>query len=294
MKTDKQIRALVASQAFKSQADYEMIIAFCNRLKTYIRNPHPSISAQGIDVSQFIEWYNNGFGTGDLVLCENKVLVLGLCNPASAHVIGSIDGNEIKAEDYWADNCSLSLVFGEKRIEFLRLIAAHGFQIENDCLSQKYIPQVNDRVDFASDSTKGVGVVRSVNFETGEVELYCYFLYKTKQTAYSMHEKGICNIHDFVFTESSRSSQKRLSRELARFGKEWNEKLHRIQPINYKLPKGEKYYVINEKLKVVSFVERDNFTSMSRRNSGNYFHSNAEALDMVGKIHELLRDNLAK
>ena len=296
MKNSYQVRDFISSQVFKSFAEYDLITAFCSRQKIHITTSPSDFSPHGVDSFQFVKWFDEGVGAGDIVSLEENIYIAGRCSVSDCHIVARISGDAVAPEDFHAKAEGMVRIGGEERRRLLELVARSGFQYDRNSgsLIPKFIPQVNDRVKFWNDEREGVGAVRSVDMETGDVEMYCCFIYETGRTAYSMHERNVCNLYSDVLQEANRSHQKRLSRELAKFGKEWNEKLHRIQPVDYKVPAGQKYWMINDKLGVVSYLEKDNYTSMCRRNKGNYFHSHEEALEMAGRIADLLRDRLAE
>lgn len=109
-----------------------------------------------------------------------------------------------------------------------------------------------------------------------------------------MHESGVCDVMSFQFNPMTVVAARRLNRELEKYGKVWNDKLHRIEPIDPKVAKGEKYWYISDKMAVVTDREKGTPTSHFRYIAGNYFKSYDEALEYLGKFHELLRDRLAK
>lgn len=98
----------------------------------------------------------------------------------------------------------------------------------------------------------------------------------------------------FQFNPMTVVAARRLNRELERFGKVWNDKLHRIEPLEPKVAKGEKYWYISDKMTVVTDREKGTPTSHFRYIAGNYFKSQDEALEYLGRFQELLRDRLAK
>lgn len=145
---------------------------------------------------------------------------------------------------------------------------------------------------FYNNEHTGVGVVRDIDKRTGKIELYCYFLYDSKQTGYSMHETEVCSLYGYNFEGASISAQRRLNKELGRCGKVWNDRLHRIEPICCKVSIGQKYWYINDKMKCVEETEKGRPTSNFRYISGNYFTSYSDCLDYLCLFNEMLRDRL--
>ena len=175
-------------------------------------------------------------------------------------------------------------------------MAEHGYEFDYDkkTLRKKYIPEINERVEFSRGNYIGLGVVRSINPVENSIEFFCYFIYSDKKIGYSMHESGICDVMSFQFNPMTVVAARRLNRELEKYGKVWNDKLHRIEPIDPKVAKGEKYWYISDKMTVVTDREKGTPTSHFRYIAGNYFKSYDEALEYLGKFHELLRDRLVK
>lgn len=170
----------------------------------------------------------------------------------------------------------------------------YEFDYEKKALRKKYIPEINERVEFSRGNYIGLGVVRSINPVENSIEFFCYFIYSDKKIGYSMHESGICDVMSFQFNPMTVVAARRLNRELERYGKVWNDKLHRIEPTDPKVAKGEKYWYISDKMTVITDREKGTPTSHFRYIAGNYFKSYDEALEYLGKFHELLRDRLAK
>lgn len=158
----------------------------------------------------------------------------------------------------------------------------------------KFVPKINDRVLIWNQNDTKLGVIRAICPDTNEVELYCWFDYKMKKCAYSMHEKDAVTFHEYHFEPMSIIAQRRLNTELNKYGKVWYDKLHRIEPLEVKVAVGQHYWYINDKMKIVQETEKGTPTSHFRYIAGNYFNKHSEALDYLEKMVELLRDRLTK
>lgn len=158
----------------------------------------------------------------------------------------------------------------------------------------KFIPGVNDRVRFIQGDHIGLGIARSVEEESGRVELYCYYWNDTKEMGYGMHEENVCDFYSYNFALQTVVETRRMNRELNKAGKTWNDKLHRIEPTLGQVEKNQRYWYINDKLKIVQDRERGTPTSHFRFIAGNYFTDFDEALEYLASFNEILRDRLAK
>lgn len=303
MKTEIQVQVFLAKQTFLSEADWEMIGIFCKKHKYSIPDLKTKFSNKGLSVSQFIDWFNNGFGSGDVVLYNDNLSIVGLCSLNDARICAIIlpDGT-LEEKLTTASTSDLKRASEDQSRQFYRFISKLGRQYYHSDLklAQKYIPRINERVEFWSNDgdVHGLGVVRSVNKAENLIELYCYYLYPsdTQQAklGYSMHETNIITLHDYTFENMAISQQRRLNRELSKAGKIWNEKMHRVEPIKCKAEKGGKYWYISDKVKLVQDIEKQTPTSHFRYLAGNYFLDYDDALDYLTMFHELLRDRLAR
>ena len=298
MKTEIQIIKFLEYTQFKSESDYELIQIFCERHKARISLSEPIIDPDsGIDSQTFINWYNSGFGSGDVAIHNGNLCILGKCDSNKARIVGTIINNQLDETWKYVDCSTLAPATPEQSRQFIATISKLGRQYHHNSqtLAQKYVPRINERVEFWGENKKhGLGVIRDIDVETGNIELYCHYFYDTGEVGYCMHEPGIVSLHEFLFENMAISQQRRLNRELERVGKVWNEKMHRIEPVNCKSQKGCRYWYISDKMKVVQDIEKGTPTSHFRYLAGNYFKDYDDALDYLSQIHELLRDRLAR
>lgn len=298
MKSTDQILSFIKNNHFHTEEDLSIILTFCFKHHHFLTIPqeHRHISDNGITISDFLEWYKSGFGAGDIVEHNGKKFVLGICGVSRITIVGEINTEGLTIGKETVDCENYSLLTGEDRKSALTFIARSGYQFdfETGDLVRKYIPAPCDRVDFSNDITKGTGVIKDIDLKTGKITLFCYYLYNTSTIGYSMNEENVCDLYGFSFTKSTRGAQRRLNKELAKYGKEWYDKFSRIQPVDYKVEDGEAYYCINDKMRVVRYTEKNGLTSLGRRAVGNYFKNQKEAERIAEIMKNMLRDNLAR
>lgn len=304
MKTKRQVIDFFKSNHFATAEDCEMVSLFCQNNCGLTPKDFPTFTTSGsINSQTFIEWYRSGFGVGDIVF-EKKTGSYYVVSNSSTTCIQSCailsnlckTGKKWKPKNNELDATTLSSVSEIENKAMTISLAEHGYEFDYDkkTLRKKYIPEINERVEFSRDNYIGLGVVRSINPVENSIEFFCYFIYSDKKIGYSMHESGVCDVMSFQFNPMTVVAARRLNRELEKYGKVWNDKLHRIEPIDPKVAKGEKYWYISDKMTVVTDREKGTPTSHFRYIAGNYFKSYDEALEYLGKFHELLRDRLAK
>ena len=304
MKTKRQVIDFFKSNHFATAEDCEMVSLFCQNNCGLTPKDFPTFTTPGpINSQTFIEWYRNGFGIGDIVFEKETGSYYVVSNSSIANIQScAILSNLCKTGKKWKPNCveldvtTLSSIGEMENKAMIISLAEQGYEFdyEKKTLRKKYIPEINERVEFSRENYIGLGVVRSINPTENSIEFFCYFIYSDKKIGYSMHESGICDVMSFQFNPMTVVAARRLNRELEKYGKVWNDKLHRIEPIDPKVAKGEKYWYISDKMTVVTDREKGTPTSHFRYIAGNYFKSYDEALEYLGKFHELLRDRLAK
>lgn len=304
MKTKRQVIDFFKSNHFATAEDCEMVSLFCQNNCGLTPKDFPIVTTPGsINSQTFIEWYRSGFGIGDIVFEEETGSYYVVSNSSttciqSCAILSNLckTGKKWKPKNNELDATTLSNVSEIESKAMTISLAEQGYEFdyEKKTLRKKYIPEINERVEFSRDNYIGLGVVRSINPIENSIEFFCYFIYSDKKIGYSMHESGVCDVMSFQFNPMTVVAARRLNRELEKYGKVWNDKLHRVEPIDPKVAKGEKYWYISDKMTVVTDREKGTPTSHFRYIAGNYFKSYDEALEYLGKFHELLRDRLAK
>lgn len=319
MKSQFQILSFLSQYQPKTDADRDMITGFIEKRcritpKTIIFSPEHTDNI--IDAQSFLQWYENGYGASEIAKYHTLV-ILGDCTTESATIVGTLNGDKIDTAHIQININELEKVSGQDAQKFQLLLLSHNLQFNPDSMSleTKYIPALNEKILFHNYdySIKGIGIVRNIYPDNYDVELYCYFIYPSKNengdpikgsVGYSMHERNIVNLKGYIFeplledekrfsSDDGISAYRRLKRELEKENKIWKDKIRRIEPVNMRAEKGGKYWYINDKMKVVQEIDKYTPTSQMRYLCGNYFINYDAAVEMLGKFNELIRDYLA-
>lgn len=313
MKSQFQTLSFLSQYSPKSDLDSEMILGFLS--KRYKNFPQsrifaPESTLNPLDAQSFLQWFESGSAATEIAFCDGKVVILGNCTLESATIIGSVSDEGFVIPETRAVHISDLAKADEASCNwFYKALRASRLQFDQSTLTlvEKYIPEPNEKVIFHSQdfSQMGTGVVRSIDTETGDVELYCYYLYPPANTVgFSMHERGIANLIDNIFEpmleDDKRASKyngvscsRRLNNELGKRGKIWKDKIKRIEPAQYELEPGKDYWYISDELKVIQKKEKGTPTSHFRYLAGNYFVTRKSAEEMKRRITELLQLYLA-
>lgn len=312
MKSQFQTLSLLSQYAPKTQLDAEMIFGFlgerfknAKKIMSFCQHETENI----LDAASLLMWFSNGFGATEIALYNGSIVILGMCAIDTVTIIGELSNGTIKTTSKSVKSTELSKASEKDTEAFYKALYTSRLQFDQASLTlvKKYIPSPNEKVIFYNNdfSQCGIGVIRSVDENTGDIEMYCYYLYLPANTVgYSMHEKGIANLVTHIFEpmleDDKRSSKmngvsclRRLNSELGKKGKVWKDKIKRIEPVSYELEEGKDYWFINDEFKVEQKKEKGTPTSHFRYLAGNYFVTKESAEIMREKIVELVNSNLA-
>ena len=312
MKSQFQTLSFLSQYAPKTQLDAEMIFGFLgerfkNAKKTMSFCQHETENI--LDAASLLMWFSNGFGATEIALYNGTIVMLGVCTIDNTTIIGKLYDGRINIASKTVKPSELSKATEEDSEAFYKALYTSKLQFDQASLTlvKKYIPAPNEKVIFYTNdfSQCGTGVVRSVDESTGDVEMYCYYLYPPANiVGYSMHEKGVANLITHIFEpmleEDKRSSKmngvsclRRMNNELCKRGKVWKDKIRRIEPVSYELEPGKNYWYISDDLKIVQKEDKGTPTSHFRYLAGNYFITKESAEMMKDKITELIQSYLA-
>lgn len=306
-KTYLQIASFLSKCSFKSKTEWERIIAIVKAEVGQAPNFSYTIDpVNGITVHDFLYWEDNSFGAGDICRVDDNIVICGICGLECATIVGKLSDDKILILDETVAQNALKSANRDEQYDFMCVMLKDRlqFSLKEMRLIEKYVPQPGERVIFTSPGFSGLGVVKTIHFDTDTVDYFCYFINETKKVGFSMNEVGITGLSDVVFEPMNNGLrretkgngiylQRKLNRELGRYGKVWNEKLHRIEPVNGQVAIGEKYWFLNDRMVLMEDVEKGRALSRARWNAGNYFCSHASGLEYQGLFAEILRNRLA-
>lgn len=315
MKSQFQTLSFLSNYVPKTSLDSEFINSFLvQRFQITPKTPvfSSTIDVNPIDVQSFIRWFESGLNALKIACFKNETVLLGVCTLETCEIIGSLlDDETISTEVRTVTNEEISEASEEDVQKFYDALLTNNLQPDPNKLRlvPKYTPKPGDRVIFYdySQDIQGVGVVRHIDSEH-DVMFYCYFTYPTtkrpKQIGYSLAETPGYDIRTMVFENidqdnisttlgNSTSCFRRLGKELEKVGKVWKNKTMRVEPLNAKVPIGETYFYITDKMGVRQEKEKGTPTSHLRYLSGNYFTTHKAAMTMMGRFNDMLRDYLA-
>ena len=295
MKSELQINHLLRNHFFKAEIDRTMFLGFCDQLKFKVDYPTRTDNLIELSISEFNQWFEGGYGVGDVVNWNGGLAIVCKHIKTELEITAHWNGEEFNFERVAVSSQEVSHISPEQSKEYhhkLSLISRQ-FDKNSGVIIEKYIPKATERVEISCDDENILGIVRSINLQDNHIEFYCYWNLTTGQVGFSMHEKDICTIHGPIFSPMSSYGYRKFNRKLQDYGMIWNDKLHRIQPTEYKQEADKRYYYIDDKLQVVKAKEVINGTSSRRYYVGNYFDNPKEAEKYAKILKTVLTDRLA-
>lgn len=305
-KTASQITSFLSQHSFKSDLEWKRIMTICledvNIDKTLCYEISPE---NGITLSDFLYWYDNLFGAGDICFLDGQLVICGKCDLRHATVIAKLSDGKLSTCDLEVPQSALKMASGGDCDMFMLVMMKQNLQFsqKEHALVERYTPKPGDRVVFIGPDFWGLGVVKGIDQQADSVDFFCYHVDGTGETGFSMHEDSVFRLSEVIFepisgnkTKTSQGNgqylQRKLNQELAVYGKVWRDKLHRIEPVSL-ISVGSPYWYINEKMELIGAVETGGQVSRRRYCAGNYFTSYEEGLEYLGKFTSMLRDRLA-
>lgn len=295
MKTEVQIQILLSSQPIKTQSDWELIRSSCSdklgiNFKSLVKYEEDGMSAY-----DFLNWYDNGPGTGDVVMYRDVPYLVGKTLVSSSHLVSRIT-DSINDCDITADNSELFAPKDSVLKKAEKLIASQLLQFDYGklSLSHKHIPKVMERVRYKSEKDEGIGIVWECNVDKGTVTMACCYSITSDTISYRSSNMTELSLEEYTFLPMTINDLRKLNKNLNRYGKQWNDKLHRVEPEQLQVEKGRPYWYITDKMTAVKATEKLTPTSVYRARSGNYFPELKDCLEALGKINMVIRDTLSK
>lgn len=307
MKNKAQVLQFLRNSVFASQEAIDNALRLCSQYKYAIDFPIVPRPNEGkVTSSEFAGWLENGFGAGDIALHGDYIVLVGAINYPSAHLIlgtkSDMSSHEIldsvvKGRYDTLDSLSSP---SEEQVSYLkRLMSIKGLQYfpETDKVGERLFPTpmklVEYRLGKSGNYDHGLGTVCWSSKKEDKVSFFCIYSYSQDKCFFASEAPIICQISDGEFFDVTPGIRKRFYRELRRVNKNWNDKMHRLEPLEPKVKEGEMYWYIDDKMEVRSSKESGKKTSHFRYLAANYFKTKEDALECLSLVTKVLEDYMA-
>ncbi|GAB6013311.1 hypothetical protein [Viscerimonas tarda] len=303
MKNSKQVISYLESFGASTEKDELAIESFLLR-----RNVSVDVSRilksgggklQGITFEQFTEWFETSLPVKNEVivmdssgltgitpcLCVNEIILGVSLTPE-----GVLDTSEVKINP--SPGTAYREASYEEKVRLQRALNENGLLWNN---ARSHLLPVEEPADglFLRVSLLGeriaVGVFREINAK-GQVVMYCV-KENDRSVRYSLYEpvadRCACQLEPV-----SAQEREMLARELEKAGKVWNGFAKRIEPLHFRVEKGEIYFYIDDFLTITATAEKNMPKDLKRLRSGNYYRNRCDAEEMLAFIDKRRKKQL--
>lgn len=299
MKSKSQIKTFLAYNKPKSANDWNEIRLYCQRIfgPKRINYNQGFDASDGITITEFEDWMDNGFSPGDIVYNGDVISILGRCSSNKAQIQAFINPDEqLVITNTKTPTNGLKIANPEDKARLMNLLLENDkqFDIFTHQITNRYIPENWERVIMLYNNQTYLAIVREID-KYGRVILCFWQNLETKELQHDP-KMYFCNLSDCTFFPIEEKDKLKLTRALMKVGKKWNERMERIQPLylDDNNITGTHWYV-NETLQVVRKEANPQMkANMLRKSAGNFFINQKDAEDFRDGILEALRCILAK
>lgn len=288
MKSKKEVATFLQSLNPLDLIDELAIEGYCRRIGFNISFIHKPENTQKITFKDFVDWFENDLATkNDIIVLScgtigvvkkttyNKIILGAYLKTNGEFIDTQI---EVKADSFRAANQNERIYLQEAFNQ--RNIAWNRFKSK---IIRRLDPQHNQqlRITILGDKI-GLGVLREIK-KNGDVIMYCCL--KINGTVhYSLYE-NIGNKEQIQLEVPSFPERRIFAEELAKFGKVWNGKLKRIEPINYRADLGQTFTFINMFWEVEVSSEQRRQKNQILFKSSNYFRTRENCEKIIEVFH---------
>ena len=275
-KSPEQILRYIAKCEF-SVKDWKQILAYCKRIK--LRVHKSTLPIMKVTYADFIDWYENGVATGDIVTDGSIVGIVGDNLNNGVRLCAYVSDGVFYPS--FIDVGNVSIAEENVRRQFSDTMAKHNFQISVRLgkLVKLNNPGNQRRVRYQYDGETGVGIISSKN----DNETIMAFTVSN-----GVLEKDVKFRNDEVrFFSIDADGIAEIDNSLRKHSLMWDKKKMRLCHTFPRSANGETYWFITDRFTISSAKERGLPIDKVKYESRNYFTVYEEALDFLYKIKEM-------
>lgn len=292
MKTKEQIIRQIKLYKFTDE-EWQKVYAFCrDNYGTGFNKPFRG--KYECDYLKFMDWMDNGFGSGDLVRCgDDSAAIISYAIDDNVYYCAyfDMDNNLIIMEDklYKARNFSRKLLPENEAHKFYDIINQAGYRISviNGVICKKSPLRIGEARFFSYQGKSLYGVVKGYD-DNGAV---FGFGYSDDTFINAEIQVPMEDVHDIV----SSTAEDKMDEEIAaKYHVRWHQALKQLCYLSARAPKGGRYYYLTDKFTFA--VTKENYSKVSdmRYEMGNYFNSWEDITAFFMKLKVLRSDMIDK
>lgn len=237
----------------------------------------------------FMDWYQHGYGSGDIIGYGRTAIVVSFCFQDSLIYCGyfGLDKELLPVEQSFAsgDITRCNRLKNEELIEFQTnyLGSEYVTNVAKGVLERKPIPMLGRVYEFLNGGQKFIGYVSGVS---DEKVTFCY-QYNQDSLELNVLSVSPCQVFGLV------SNTAKLYKEIQdRFGYSWDSKTCQFVLLPQRSRKGGVYFYITDRFTVSAAKDGYTMKSDMQYSSGNYFASKIEAEEFLNIILEARKKQL--
>lgn len=283
MKNKEQVARHIANCKFTDE-DWGNVLEYCkrNRLSGMHRAQSPK---EDSTFQQFMDWMENGYGSGDIVRVGKMVGIVGDQLPSSVYLSAYIgEDGKIVQEDVSVEADKVRLAPKQERLKFIDQMEDESmmFNVRLARMVRKKGVKPFERVEFEHWGKTCYGIAINV------VDRKADFAFIISDGA--LKQNVSIRVGDAIFRQIRKKGIDTIDKTLAENGLMWDADTHELVPVAKRAVVGGTYWYISEKFSVVSAIEYGKGISTERYCAGNYFLNFSEAFDLMMRIRKTIND----
>lgn len=237
----------------------------------------------------FVDWYQHGYGSGDIVGYGRTAIVVSFCFQSTLMYCGyfGLDGELLLPKEPCVagdtTRCKPLEKEGAVKFEENYLISEFLVDVARGVLVRKPIPTIGKVYEFLNDGYKCVGCVSDTS---DEAVTFCY-QYNQKELSQKEISVKLCQIYCLV------ANTPKLYKEIRdKFGYSWDDKSRQFVLLPKRANKGGIYFYITDRFTVSAAKDGYTMKNDMQYSSGNYFATKPEAEKFLDTMKEMRKKQL--
>ena len=288
MKNKDQILRYIRNHDF-SDEDWGRILAYCQECA--IKKVHHGTKT-GIVSSyeDFTEWIDNGLGVGDVAIYEGSPCMVGDCFPGKTYIIGIFRNGKLDTDGMLVDTGSLIAADESESERFVSKCKMSGYQVNYSLglLTKGRMPKKWDKVVFSHEGGRYIGILSDFDSTTGN----CTFAF-TISEGHIVKDVSF-SILDIEIKPAESNDIKSMQDTLELNGLKWNQRGKCLELDCPRAELGQTYWYISDVFTIRNGIEKGSAADKMRRQNGNYFLRNGDALSYLDRITQIRASMLSE
>lgn len=283
MKSKEQIIRQIRLYKFTDE-EWHKVFVFCkNKYGSGFAKPFRG--KYDCDYTQFLNWFDNGLGSGDIVRCGRTAAVIAYAVDDDVYYSAYFDMNEnlidCKGNYHKARNTNIQILAGPEARYYLNIISEAGYRIsvQNSLLAPKTPVKIGQMRYFEYDGAVMCGIVSSCDKDV----IFCYGYSKDK----FIHTDIVVPSYSVLDVLSDKDTERIEDKIANQYHVRWHKAYNKLCYLSSRVPQGERCYYITDKFSISATIDTYAKAINMRYETGNYFCSLEDAVLFLKKLKAL-------